>query len=238
MVEKLQLIHEGKAKKVFSTTNPHQLLLEFKDDATAFDGQKKGRIREKGALNLAISALLFEYLEKENIPTHFIKKISSTEMLVKAVKIIPVEFVVRNWTAGSLARRMGIEEGIKLKKTILEFYYKNDELKDPMINEYHIEAFNLAEKKHIEKVKEYSLAVNDALLRLFESIGIILADFKLEFGVDNNGEVILADEISPDSCRLWDAETMEKLDKDRFRRDLGRIEEAYREVLKRLEARR
>ncbi|HBT20753.1 MAG TPA: phosphoribosylaminoimidazolesuccinocarboxamide synthase [Peptococcaceae bacterium] len=238
MVQKLQLLHEGKAKKVYSTNNPHELLLEFKDDATAFDGQKKGRIREKGALNLAISVLLFEYLEKENIPTHFIKKISTTEMLVKAVKIIPVEFVVRNWTAGSLAKRMGIEEGIKLKKPILELYYKNDELRDPMINEYHIEAFELAERQHIEKAKEYSFAVNDALIRLFESVGIILADFKLEFGIDSKDEVVLADEISPDSCRLWDAKTMEKLDKDRFRRDLGRIEEAYREVLKRLETRR
>jgi len=238
LVQKLQLLHEGKAKKVYSTNNPHELLLEFKDDATAFDGQKKGRIREKGALNLAISVLLFEYLEKENIPTHFIKKISTTEMLVKAVKIIPVEFVVRNWTAGSLAKRMGIEEGIKLKKPILELYYKNDELRDPMINEYHIEAFELAERQHIEKAKEYSFAVNDALIRLFESVGIILADFKLEFGIDSKDEVVLADEISPDSCRLWDAKTMEKLDKDRFRRDLGRIEEAYREVLKRLETRR
>lgn len=238
MVQKLQLLHEGKAKKVYSTNNPHELLLEFKDDATAFDGQKKGRIREKGALNLAISVLLFEYLEKENIPTHFIKKISTTEMLVKAVKIIPVEFVVRNWTAGSLAKRMGIEEGIKLKKPILELYYKNDELRDPMINEYHIEAFELAERQHIEKAKEYSFAVNDALIRLFENVGIILADFKLEFGIDSKDEVVLADEISPDNCRLWDAKTMEKLDKDRFRRDLGRIEEAYREVLERLETRR
>jgi len=235
MVEKLRLIHEGKAKKVYSTTNPYLLWLEFKDDATAFDGLKKGTIKDKGILNAAISTLLFELLEKEGIPTHFVRKLSSRELLVEAVKIIPVEFVIRNITAGSLAKRMGVEEGIELKRPILEFYYKNDALNDPMINEYHIEVFELAERYHIEKIKDYAFQVNEILSRMFQKVGIVLVDFKLEFGVDTKGNVLLADEISPDSCRLWDAETGEKLDKDRFRRDLGRVESAYREVLKRLQ---
>lgn len=235
MTEKLSLLHEGKAKKVYSTTNPYLVWMEFKDDATAFDGKKKGSIMDKGVLNASISSFLFEVLEEQGIPTHFVRKISSNEMMVKAVKIIPVEFIVRNVTAGSLAKRMGVEEGIKLRKPVLELNYKSDELNDPMINEYHIDVFELADKEHIEEVKKYAFKINEILKKLFEQLGIILVDFKLEFGVDSEGAVLLADEISPDSCRLWDEKTNEKLDKDRFRRDLGDVEEAYKEIWKRLQ---
>ena len=234
MVDKLGLLHEGKAKKVFATTNPDLVWMEFKDDATAFNGLKKGTITDKGLLNAAITIHLYHILEKEGIPTHFVRKMSSRELLVRAVKIIPIEFVVRNVAAGSLAKRMGVEEGLDLKLPVLEFYYKDDALNDPMINEYHIKAFDLARAEHIERAKDYAFKVNDILSQCFQEAGLILVDFKLEFGLDSKGEVLLADEISPDSCRLWDAATKEKLDKDRFRRDLGAVEDAYREVWKRL----
>ncbi|QSZ26943.1 phosphoribosylaminoimidazolesuccinocarboxamide synthase [Aceticella autotrophica] len=233
-MEKLEMLYEGKAKKVYKTDDENLYIVEYKDDATAFNGVKKGIIQQKGILNNKISTILFELLEKEGIPTHFIKNLSDREMLVKKVKILPIEVIVRNYAAGSLSKRLGIPEGDKLKTTVLEFCYKNDKLGDPMINEYHIEAMGLATKEEIEKIKEYSFKINEILSKYLLSKNVILADFKLEFGITGNC-VILADEISPDTCRLWDSQTMKKLDKDRFRRDLGNVEDAYIEILNRLE---
>jgi phosphoribosylaminoimidazole-succinocarboxamide synthase len=232
-MKKLQMLYEGKAKKVYVTDVEDKYIIEYKDDATAFNGAKKGTIADKGVVNNAMSAYLFEVLEKEGVSTHFVEKIDERNMAVKKVEIVPLEVIVRNIAAGSLSKRLGLEEGTELPVTVLEFCYKNDELGDPMINEYHIEAMKLATSEEIEKIKKMALKVNEVLTQRFRRSNIKLVDFKLEFGRYGN-DIILADEISPDTCRLWDADTDEKLDKDRFRRDLGRVEESYHEVLERL----
>lgn len=230
---KLEMLYEGKAKKVYKTEDPHKYIVTYKDDATAFNGEKKGTIAEKGIVNNKMSALLFKLLEEKSIPTHFEKLLSDREMLVKAVKILPLEVIVRNVVAGSLAKRLGLEEGTVLKNTVLEFCYKNDELGDPMVNEDHILAVELSTAEQLQTVREYALKINEILCPFFLERGLKLIDFKLEFGI-YEGKVILADEISPDTCRLWDAKTNKKMDKDRFRRDLGDVEETYQEVLARL----
>ena len=232
-MRKIEKLYEGKAKILYSTEEPGKLIQYFKDDATAFNARKKGTIKEKGILNNKISSRLFELLENEGIKTHFIERVSDRDMLVKRVEIIPIEVVIRNVAAGSLSQRMGIDEGANLKDTILEFYYKSDRLGDPMINEYHIKVFSLATEREIEFIKVMAIKINRFLLRYFDNKGIRLIDFKLEFG-RYDGEVLLADEITPDGCRLWDKETGEKMDKDRFRRDMGKIEEAYLEVYERI----
>ena len=232
-MKKGEKLYEGKAKILYSTEEPDKLIQYFKDDATAFNAQKKGTIKEKGVLNNKISSRIFDLLEKEGIKTHFIERTSDRDMLVKKVEIIPVEIVIRNVTAGSLSKRRGIDEGITLKEPILEFYYKSDELGDPMINEYHIKVFDLANEKEMDIIKVMALKVNKFLVDFFDKNGIRLIDFKLEFG-RYNGDVLLADEITPDGCRLWDKKSGEKMDKDRFRQDLGKIEEAYQEVYKRV----
>ena len=232
-MKKGEKIYEGKAKILYSTEETDKLIQHFKDDATAFNAQKKGTIKEKGVLNNKISSRIFDLLEKEGIKTHFIERTSDRDMLVKKVEIIPVEVVIRNVAAGSLSKRMGIDEGITLKEPILEFYYKSDELGDPMINEYHIKVFDLANEKEMDIIKVMALKVNKFLVDFFDKNGIRLIDFKLEFG-RYNGDVLLADEITPDGCRLWDKKSGEKMDKDRFRQDLGKIEEAYQEVYKRV----
>ncbi|MBT1279028.1 phosphoribosylaminoimidazolesuccinocarboxamide synthase [Thermoanaerobacter sp. CM-CNRG TB177] len=232
-MEKRELLYEGKAKKVYKTEEENFYIIEYKDDATAFNGLKKGTIAEKGVVNNKVSAILFTLLEKNNIPTHYVKRLSDREMLVKKVEIFPLEVIVRNYAAGSICKRLGLEEGLKFKTPVLEFSYKNDELKDPMINEYHIQALELATKEEIEIMTGMTFKVNEILSEYFLSKDIILVDFKLEFGKSSEG-ILLADEISPDTCRFWDKNTMEKLDKDRFRKDLGKVEEAYLEILKRL----
>ncbi|WP_041446528.1 phosphoribosylaminoimidazolesuccinocarboxamide synthase [Pseudothermotoga thermarum] len=227
------LIYEGKAKRVYSTDDENLLIIEYKDEATAFDGKKRGIIPNKGILNNKISAILFEYLQANGVKTHFVKLLSDREQLVKRVKIIPIEVIVRNIAAGSLSKRLGLPEGMELKHTVLEFCYKNDELGDPMINHYHAVAMELATWQELNEIEQIALKVNELLKKLFAEKNIILVDFKLEFG-KHNGEILLADEISPDTCRFWDALTKEKLDKDRFRRDLGNVEEAYWEIYNRL----
>jgi len=233
-MEKLEMLYEGKAKKIFKTDKKEKLIVEYKDDATAFNGEKKGQIKNKGELNTEISTIFFELLEENDVPTHLIEKLNKTELLVKKLKIIPIEVVMRNIAAGSLAKRLGLEEGKKMKMPILEYYYKDDELGDPMINEYHIFAEEMASKEELEKIKEYAFKINEILYTFLKTKGIDLVDFKLEFGLDLDGNVILGDEISPDTCRFWDSKTQKKLDKDRFRRDLGDVENAYQEILKRL----
>lgn len=230
---KLEQLYEGKAKKVFKTDNEKEYIVEYKDDATAFNGQKKGTIVGKGVVNNKMTAAIFAMLEEKGIPTHQIKLLNDRECLVKAVKILPLEVIVRNIAAGSLATRLGLEEGTELKSTVLEFSYKNDDLGDPMINDYHIAAMELATEEQLNTVKNYALKINKILREFFLERNIILVDFKLEFGL-YDGQVILADEISPDTCRLWDKDTRKKLDKDRFRRDLGGVEEVYQEVLNRI----
>lgn len=232
-MKKLEMIYEGKAKKVYKTDEENKYIVEYKDDATAFNGVKKGTIVGKGVVNNKMSAALFALLEKEGIPTHQIELLSDRESLVKAVNILPLEVIVRNVSAGSLAKRLGIDEGIPMKETVLEFSYKNDLLGDPMINDYHIKAMGFATDEQLDTVKKYALKVNEVLTKFFLEINIKLIDFKLEFGLYNN-QVILADEISPDTCRLWDADTNKKLDKDRFRRDMGGVEDVYQEVLARI----
>jgi len=233
MVKVLEQIYEGKAKKVYRTDDPKIFRVYYKDDATAFNGLKKGQILDKGQYNNEISAIFFELLTKKGIANHFISKDGERGMFVKSLEIILVEVVVRNIVAGSLAKRIGKPEGTKLPFPILEFYYKDDELGDPMINDYHIKAMGLATEKEMKVIEDISLKVNEILLEHLAPLGIELVDFKLEFG-RHNGEVLLGDEISPDTCRFWDTATQEKLDKDRFRRDLGKVEEAYQEVLRRL----
>ncbi|MFZ5966875.1 MAG: phosphoribosylaminoimidazolesuccinocarboxamide synthase [Bacillota bacterium] len=233
-MEKLEMLYEGKAKKVYKTSDPQKYIVDYKDDATAFNGVKRGTIADKGIVNNKMSALLFKMLEDKGIPTHLEKLLSDRETLVKAVKILPVEVIVRNVAAGSLSKRLGIEEGTPLKKTVLEFCYKNDELGDPIINDDHIEVMELATKEQLDTVKDYALRINEFLKEFFLESGLKLIDFKLEFGLFNE-EVILADEISPDTCRLWDVETNKKMDKDRFRRDLGDVEQTYQEVLSRIQ---
>ncbi len=233
-MKKGKKLYEGKAKKIYETDNEDQLICEFKDDATAFDGKKKGQIKEKGKLNTEITNIFFKMLEDKDIPTHLIEKINETDLLIKKVEIIPVEVVMRNKAAGSLAKRLGLEEGTKMSQPILEFYYKDDNLGDPMINQYHIFAEELATKEEIDKISELAFKINDYLQEYLFQKNIDLIDFKLEFGKDSKGNILLADEISPDTCRLWDSETQRKLDKDRFRRDLGEVEGAYHEILRRL----
>lgn len=230
-----ELLYEGKAKQIFSTDNEKEYLMKYKDDATAFDGQKKGIIQNKGIVNNRVSNLLFGLLEKEGVETHLIKQIDDRNSLVKNLKIIPVEVVVRNVIAGSLSNRVGQEEGITLDSPIIELYYKDDDLHDPMINEYHARVLGWATDEQLEDMDRQALKINEVLKAFFDQIGIILVDFKLEFGI-YEGRVILGDEISPDTCRLWDKVSLEKLDKDRFRRDLGKEEEAYQEVVKRIES--
>jgi phosphoribosylaminoimidazole-succinocarboxamide synthase len=235
MVKKGELLYEGKAKKVFATADMDVLITEFKNSLTAFNAQKKGSFEGKGAINLAITTLIFKNLEKNGIRTHFIENISNTEMVVKRLEMIPLEVVVRNCAAGSFSQRFGIEEGRKFEKPLVEFYFKNDKLNDPLLTDDHILALNIATTKDINSLKEKALQVNAVLQTMFEKIGINLVDFKIEFGKTKQGEIILGDEISPDSCRLWDATTNEKMDKDRFRRDLGKVQESYEEVIERLQ---
>ena len=232
-MEKEKLLYEGKAKRVYATEEPNYYLIEFKDDATAFDGLKKESIKDKGRLNNRLSTIFFEHLMENGVETHFVKNVSEREMLVKALEIIPVEVIVRNIAAGSLAKNLGLKEGEVLKKTVLEFCLKSDELHDPMINRYHIFALELASKEELNQIEAQALKINKILTPFLAAKNITLVDFKLEFG-RFEGQVILGDEISPDTCRFWDAESGEKLDKDRFRRDLGQVTEAYVEVLRRL----
>lgn len=233
-MDKIRLLYEGKAKKVYTTKDDGILLVSYKDDATAFNGLKKGSISGKGEINNRITNYLMQVLEKEGIPTHYIKELSPNETLVKKVRIIPLEVIIRNIIAGSLAKRTGKEEGTLLKEPVLEFCYKDDELGDPMVNEYHIRALGWATDEEIKTISRYALKINEILSAYFLKIKIKLVDFKLEFGMTDQGEIVLADEISPDTCRFWDSETNKKLDKDRFRRDLGGVEDAYREMMARL----
>jgi len=230
-----KFLYEGKAKRIFTIEGEEDICLqEFKDDATAFDGIKKDTINDKGVLNNEISSVIFEYLNKKGIPTHFIKKVSENEMLVKKVEIILVEVVCRNIAAGSLVKRLGFKEGEVLKKPLVEYYFKNDELHDPIFTEDHIYAMELATNSEMKIIKEYAEKINELLTQFFIERGLKLVDFKLEFGRDKDGNIILADEISPDTCRLWDSKTNKKLDKDRFRFDLGEVEESYKEIKKRI----
>lgn len=233
-MQKFEKLYEGKAKILYTTEDENLLIQYFKDEATAFDGKKKGIIEKKGILNNKISSDIFKRLEGQGIKTHFVDMPSEREMLVKKLRIIPIEVVVRNVVAGSLAKRMGLEEGSPLKETIIEYYYKSDPLGDPMINEYHIKVFGLATLDELRTMEASALKVNRFLVDFFDGVGITLVDFKLEYGV-HKGEILLGDEITPDGCRLWDKETKEKLDKDRFRRDLGKVEEAYELVLKKIQ---
>ena len=229
-----KLIYEGKAKKVYGTDDPELIIVSYKDDATAFNGLKKGTISGKGVINNRMSNYLMRILEKDGIPTHYVSELSERDTLVKRVSIIPLEVIVRNVSAGSFSKRFGIDEGMVFESPTIEFSYKNDALGDPLINEYHVIALKLASKEEIDLIKSYSFKINETLKRFWKDKNSILVDFKLEFGKTANGEIILADEISPDTCRLWDSKTKEKLDKDRFRRDLGGVEDAYREVMDRL----
>lgn len=233
-MEKGQLLYEGKAKRLYATEDENILFVEYKDSATAFNGEKKAEIAGKGNLNNRITTLIFEKLQANGIASHFVKQLSENEQLVRKVDIIPIEVVVRNIAAGSLAKRLGLEEGTPLQRTIVEFYYKDDELGDPMISTEHIDILNIATPKEVQAIYDGGLAVNKVLKPIFEEVGVILVDFKLEFGRDAEGNVLLADEISPDTCRLWDAETKQKLDKDVFRRDLGSLTEVYEIILSRL----
>ncbi len=232
-MEKREQLYEGKAKKVFATDDPKVVLVSYKDDATAFNGLKKGQIAGKGVINNRCANLIFRMLEKHGIPTHYIEEVSPTDTFVKKVQIVPLEVIVRNVAAGSFSKRYGVAEGTPLKSVGFEFSYKNDDLGDPMINDFYALAMGLATREEIDTIREMAFKVNDILKDFFKKIGLDLIDFKLEFG-RYDGKIILADEISPDTCRLWDSVTHEKLDKDRFRRDLGGVEDAYKEVMKRL----
>ena len=234
-MEKREMLYEGKAKRIFATDNNEVVWVEYKDSATAFNGVKKSDIAGKGVLNNQITSLLFSKLAEENIPSHFIEKISEREQLVKRVSIIPLEVVVRNTAAGSFSKRTGMTEGQPLKKTLVEFYYKDDELGDPLLTEDHIEILELASQEEVAELKQKAQCINEVLSSFFKGLGINLIDFKLEFGKTADGDILLADEISPDTCRLWDAITNEKLDKDVFRRDLGSLTEAYEKILAKLE---
>ncbi|MCM1008050.1 MAG: phosphoribosylaminoimidazolesuccinocarboxamide synthase [Ruminococcus flavefaciens] len=233
MVKQEQL-YEGKAKKVYSTNNPDYVIVDYKDDATAFNGEKKGTISGKGVINNKMTNYMFGMLEKEGVPTHLVEEISDRETIVKKVSIVPLEVIIRNVAAGSFSKRMGVEEGTKLLTPILEFSYKNDDLGDPFINDYYALALGLATKEEIDTISKYAFKVNEFMVNFFKKLNIDLIDFKIEFGRTADGTIILADEISPDTCRFWDSTTHEKLDKDRFRRDMGGVEEAYQEIMKRL----
>lgn len=232
-MDKKELLYEGKAKKVYTTEDPDLLIVDYKDDATAFNGLKKGTIAGKGVVNNRMSNHLFKVLADKGVHTHFVSEISDRETLVKKVEIVPLEVIIRNVAAGSFSKRLGIEEGTPLKETVLEFCYKNDELGDPMVNLSHVYAVGIANRQETAAISALAYKVNEVLTEYFKSVNIKLIDFKLEFG-RYKGEIILADEISPDTCRLWDLTTNDKLDKDRFRRDLGNVEDAYAEVFKRL----
>lgn len=227
-------MYEGKAKQVFQTENKNEVLIRYKDDATAFNGKKKDQIANKGVINNSITSMLFTLLEEKGIKTHFIKKVSDREQLCRSVEIVLVEVIIRNIIAGSMAKRVGIEEGTVPSNTIFELSYKNDDYGDPLINNHHAVAMGLATYEELAKIEEMAREINEILKEFFKDLGITLVDFKLEFGRTEDGEIILADEISPDTCRLWDMKTGEKLDKDRFRRDLGNIEGAYKEILSRM----
>ncbi len=233
-MQKLHQLYEGKAKKVYATDDAQLCIVDYKDDATAFNGLKKGTIAGKGVINNRVTNHLMKMLEGKGIPTHLVSELSERETLVKKVSIVPIEVIVRNIAAGSLSKRLGIPEGTKLATTVLEYCYKDDELGDPMINDYHIFAMNLATKQELAIISDYSFQVNEFLTEYLKDLGIELIDFKLEFGRLADGTIVLADEISPDTCRFWDSKTGEKLDKDRFRRDLGGVEDAYHEIMKRL----
>jgi len=234
IMEKKEQLYEGKAKKVFATDDPNLVIVDYKDDATAGDGAKRGTIVGKGVINNQMTNRLMAKLEKVGVPTHFVRELSQRETLVKKVSIVPLEVIVRNISAGHFASRYGVEEGIVFDAPTIEFSYKNDDLHDPLLNEYHALALKLASKEDIETIKKYSFTVNDVLKAFWAECGVTLVDFKLEFGRTADGALVLADEISPDTCRLWDSKTHEKLDKDRFRRDMGGVEDAYSEVMKRL----
>ena len=233
-MQKLEQLYEGKAKKVFKTDDPALLIVDYKDDATAFNGLKKGSIAGKGVINNQMSNRLMAKLEKSGVPTHFVQELSERETLVKKVSIVPLEVIIRNISAGSFAKRYGVEEGIVFDAPTIEFSYKNDELGDPLINSYHALALKLATAEEIATIERYAFKVNEVLKAFWLSAGVTLVDFKLEFGRLSDGTIVLADEISPDTCRLWDSVTHEKLDKDRFRRDMGGVEDAYTEIMKRL----
>ena len=233
-MKKLEQIYEGKAKKVFRTDDPELYIVDYKDDATAFNGQKKGTIHDKGIVNNHVTNYLMRMLEKEGIPTHFVQELSDRETLVKKVTIVPLEVIIRNRAAGSFSKRYGVPEGTELASTVLEYSYKNDALNDPLINDSHVLALRIATREELDTISSMALKINKALQEFFAGIGIELVDFKLEFGKTSDGKIILADEISPDTCRFWDIKTHEKLDKDRFRRDLGNVEGAYREIVRRI----
>lgn len=233
-MKKTQQLYEGKAKKVYATETEGLYIVDYKDDATAFNGEKKGTIVGKGVINNRVTNHLMRMLEAEGIPTHFVEELSERETVVKAVTIVPLEVIVRNIAAGSLSKRLGIPEGTKLARTVLEYSYKDDSLGDPMINDYHVLAMQLATEEELETIANYAFRINGILSKYFLELNIELVDFKLEFGKLADGTIVLADEISPDTCRLWDSTTHEKLDKDRFRRDMGGVEDAYREILRRL----
>ena len=233
-MDKKEQLYEGKAKKVFATDDPNLVIVDYKDDATAFNGLKKGSIAGKGVINNVMSNHMFQLLEKQGVPTHFVEQLSERETLVKKVSIVPLEVIIRNISAGSFAKRFGVEEGIVFDEPTIEFSYKNDDLGDPLMNAYHAVALKAATREEIETIKSMAFKVNEVMKQYFDSLNVILVDFKLEFGKTADGKIVLADEISPDTCRLWDKTTKEKLDKDRFRRDLGGVEEAYQEIMKRV----
>ncbi len=233
-ITKMEQLYEGKAKKVFATNDPDLVIVDYKDDATAFNGEKKGTITGKGVINNKMTNYMFKMLEKAGVPTHLVEEISDRETIVKKVSIVPLEVIVRNVAAGSFSKKLGIEEGTPLKQPTLEFSYKNDDLGDPFINSYYALGLGLATQEEIDTITKYAFMVNDYMLKFFKGLNIDLIDFKIEFGRTSDGTIILADEISPDTCRFWDSTTHEKLDKDRFRRDMGGVEEAYQEIMKRL----
>lgn len=233
-MEKKEQLYEGKAKKVFATDDANLVIVDYKDDATAFNGEKKGTITGKGVINNVMSNHMFLLLEQQGVPTHFVEQLSERETLVKKVSIVPLEVIIRNISAGSFAKRFGVEEGIVFDEPTIEFSYKNDELGDPLMNAYHAIALKAATREEIETIKAMAFKVNEVMKQYFDTLNVILVDFKLEFGKTADGKIVLADEISPDTCRLWDKTTKEKLDKDRFRRDMGGVEEAYQEIMKRV----
>lgn len=233
-MKKLEQLYEGKAKRVYATEDPDVVIVDYKDDATAFNGIKKGTISGKGVINNQMTNLMFKMLEKEGIPTHLIEEISERETIVKKVEIVPLEVIIRNVAAGSFSKKLGVPEGTVFKRPTLEFSYKNDDLGDPFINDYYALGLGLATEEEIATITKYAFKVNDFMVKFFKGLNIDLIDFKIEFGKTSDGTIILADEISPDTCRFWDSTTHEKLDKDRFRRDMGGVEEAYQEIMKRL----
>ena len=233
-MKKCEMLYEGKAKKVYTTEDPELYIVDYKDDATAFNGLKKGTISGKGVINNRVTNHLMKMLESKGIPTHFVEELSDRETVVKKVKIVPLEVIVRNIAAGSMSKRLGIEEGTVLPTTVLEYSYKNDDLGDPLINDYHALAMQLCTREELDQIASYAFKINEILKAFFKEINVDLVDFKLEFGKLSDGTIVLADEISPDTCRFWDATTHEKQDKDRFRRDMDNVDEGYHEIMKRL----